>query len=295
MIQVKTDLPRDEAPNGFYRIPDAEYFAAPGISTSDISLFLRSPKHYEAFKLKDVPREETQSMVFGSAFHTFILEPQFFEARFYIMRDDIKRNTREGKFRYNTALTDARGRKIIKASELMMIKEMAANIMSYRDDDGRMVGRHLLSQEGSIPELAMFWQDPITGRTMRGKTDMMRPTSGCIVDVKTTQDASPKEFAKSIAKYGYHRQAAMYLWGARELTGKPFDTFYFIAVESAPPHVVSIYRASTSMLDQGMREIRKALDRLDGAMVKNVFSGYQTGVAEIDLPAWARDGEAEEF
>lgn len=291
MITISDKLPRDEAPHGFYKITDDEYFESPGISSSDLSLFLRSPAHFESVKMRDHERTPSESMVLGQAFHTFMLEPHLFDSRFYIMRDDIKRNTREGKFRYNEAVTQSRGRSMIKNHDMQRLREMKASIMGYRDNEGRKVAHDLLSPDGGYAELAMYWQDPVTHRVLRGKTDMIRQ-GGVIVDVKTTQDASFYGFQKSVAKFGYHRQAAMYCWGAGELLGKPIKAFYFIAVESEPPHITSIFRCSPSMLDQGMREIRRALDKLDSCMVKNKFLGYQeNGPEELTMPSWAVDKE----
>ena len=51
--------------------------------------------------------------------------------------------------------------------------------------------------------------------------------------MKTTRNAN--EFGKSIARFGYDRQAAFYKMGA-EAVGLPVDEFCFVVVESEPIH-----------------------------------------------------------
>lgn len=60
-----------------------------------------------------------------------------------------------------------------------------------------------------------------------------------LIDVKTTQDASPEACVRTVAGYGYDVQAAHYqaVWEAA--TGERRG-FRFIFVEKAPPHEVSV-------------------------------------------------------
>ena len=64
---------------------------------------------------------------------------------------------------------------------------------------------------------------------------------GCILDFKTTLDARPSEFERSIFKYGYHRQGAMYLEAAAA-HGIPAKHYVIIASEKVPPYGTCIYR-----------------------------------------------------
>ena len=107
------------------------------------------------------------------------------------------------------------------------------------------------------------------------------------MDVKTTQDASPREFAKSIANFGYHVQAAYYLDICNDL-GMDKKCFIIVAVESAPPHGVGIYQLSTEAIETGRKLYRKWLEILAECIEKDEWLGYPEKFNVIDLPGWAR-------
>ena len=62
------------------------------------------------------------------------------------------------------------------------------------------------------PEVSIFSEDEETGLAIKGRLDWIQP-NGTIVDLKTVGagKASPKEFAKQVASFKYHMQAAHYL------------------------------------------------------------------------------------
>ena len=74
-------------------------------------------------------------------------------------------------------------------------------------------------------ELSYFWDDL---GTIKGKCrpDWISDDGSIVVDVKTTTDASPRGFQKSISTWGYHLQLGWYLRGLRKtwFTGR---TIYF--------------------------------------------------------------------
>ena len=82
-------------------------------------------------------------------------------------------------------------------------------------------------------EKVVIWIDEKTGAMCKGKLDLFLPRK--IVDIKTTgvwQVESEEAFLKSVFKYGYDRQAAMYMDGS----DKP--QFQFIAVKKTKPYTV---------------------------------------------------------
>lgn len=286
MLKIKKTLNLNQKIEGFYHISDDEYFKAPGVSNSDLSLFLRSPAHYESIKLKGMKRASTNAQNFGSALHCYILERNLYDIKVAVA-PVVDKRTNQGKAAWAAFQIESDGKIIITEEEAMAIEEIGKKVMSY-EKDGKPFLKDILLNNG-YPELAMFWRDEDTNTLCRAKADYIHHKK-VLVDLKTTQDASPRGFARSIAKYGYHRQAAMYLWGASEITGHKYTDFYFIAVEKEPPYAVAVYKASQSMIEQGYREIKKALADLDSCVVKGEFYSYQVnGPEEINLPAWAID------
>ena len=110
---------------------------------------------------------------------------------------------------------------------------------------------------------------------------------GVIVDLKTTRDASPEEFARSIAQYRYHVQAAFYSDGYRAAFGEAPRGFVFIAVETEAPYLVAVYVASEAMTQRGRIDYQADLDTFRWCRDHNDWPGYSGHPLTIDLPKWA--------
>lgn len=250
------------------RIPASEYHAIDAISNSLISRILKSPAHARAYL--DTPPEPTKAMEFGTAFHSAILEPDTFAATYAVFSGD--RRTKEGKAAYE-ALQSA-GKLILTAEDMSVIQGMQKSVFTH------VAAAELLS-EGEA-ELSVTWQDD-SGFLCKCRPDWW--IGDTLVDVKTTEDASPEGFAKSIAKYGYARQNVHYIEG----TGA--NDFIFIAVEKTAPYAVGVYRLDDFSLGQGRIEINRAKSAWDYALTHNMFHAYSEEVETISLPNWAFDKE----
>lgn len=105
--------------------------------------------------------------------------------------------------------------------------------------------------------------------------------TNCIVDLKTTLDASPAGFAKSVAKFRYHVQRAHYSEG--------FDigNFVFVAVEKTPPYLVAVYVLDEQAEIKGQelrdRDIQLYMDCLEN----DFWPGYSEDIEELSLPNWS--------
>jgi hypothetical protein len=99
--------------------------------------------------------------------------------------------------------------------------------------------------------------------------------------VKTTEDASPAGFARSVATFRYHVQAAHYLAGTQ---GK---RFVFIAIEKKAPFAVAVYELDPVSLEVG--EIARMADLLTYQMCDSSgqWPGYGNEIAPLTLPSWA--------
>jgi hypothetical protein len=60
-------------------------------------------------------------------------------------------------------------------------------------------------------ETTHMWTDATTGLQCKCRPDWISEDGGILVDLKTTEDASPREFQRSIAKWRYHVQAGWYM------------------------------------------------------------------------------------
>jgi exodeoxyribonuclease VIII len=108
---------------------------------------------------------------------------------------------------------------------------------------------------------------------------------GLIIDYKTTTNANPDEFAKTIYNFGYHNQAAFYQEGFLNIFGvRP--PFILLPIEKNPPYECGFFMADEMMIKIGSDENRKLLDLYNDCYNNNRWPGYEDKLQTISLPAW---------
>jgi exodeoxyribonuclease VIII len=131
-----------------------------------------------------------------------------------------------------------------------------------------------------------MWVDEISGLQCKCRPDWLLDDGSMIVDLKTTEDASPRGFQKSIAQWRYHCQASWYLDGLQHATGNRPEQFVFIAVEKKPPYACAVYFADQQMIEIGRETARRDLDKLNVCKAADYWPGYSDGIEQINLPPW---------
>jgi exodeoxyribonuclease VIII len=175
-------------------------------------------------------------------------------------------------------------RKILSADQWDQLVAMRESIMRHP------AAKALLSLNGQA-EKSVYWTDPETGELCRCRPDFWAD-NGLIIDLKTTEDASPEGFAKSIVNYRYHVQAPFYIDGvnhAIEQAGLDLATakgFLFIAVEKRAPYAVGVYALDQDSIDIGRALYRRDLATYAQARASGVWSGYGNAIQSITVPAW---------
>jgi exodeoxyribonuclease VIII len=235
---------------------NAGYHADPAISASHLHAISKSPAHYYARYLAPnrPPSIQTAAMQFGSLVHTAVLEPDELSKRYGVCPP---RNTKAGK--EAAAQMKADGIEAITQTDW----DTAAAISEAVYD--HPVASDLLSK-GAL--------------RCKCRPDWLRP-DGIVVDLKTTQDASRKGFAKSVANFRYHVQAAHYL------NGLEAEKFIFIAVEKSYPFAVAVYELDASALLEGGSLAFRDLRRIATCRGLDEWPGYSQEITTLSLPMWA--------
>lgn len=137
-------------------------------------------------------------------------------------------------------------------------------------------------------ELSGYWQDEPTDIRLRFRPDWLTGHINRVtcIDYKTTISANPDEFVRSVAKYGYHQQAAWYLDGLAA-NGIDGARFLFVAAEKTPPHPVSVIELDDEAITEGRRLNRLAIDTYARCTETGVWPAYGDDITLISLPAWA--------
>lgn len=171
------------------------------------------------------------------------------------------------------------GRSILNPDQWKQIHAMRDAVMAHP------AANALLTRTPGRAEQSIYWIDTITGTLCRCRPDWMRDDH-LPIDLKTTEDASPEGFARSIAKFRYEVQAAFYLDGIEAATGKRPKNFVFIAVEKKPPYAVGVYVLDAETLEIGLGLYREDLATYTECAKANKWPGYGDKIQTINLPGW---------
>lgn len=246
------------------------------LSKSGCDQVARSAAHYRAW-CDGASEEPTRAMLFGSAVHCAILEPERF-AREYAVAPDVDRRTKGGKAEYEAWLADHPGATAISDDDHRTILSMHASVLAHP-------AAARLMRDG-VPEVSLRWIDDATGLACKARADLYVPSKRLCVDLKTTEDASPEAFAKSVANYGYHRQDAIYRAGFAAC-GEPIDHFAIVAVEKRAPYAVAVYTLDAHAIEAGYAGFRSCAAIVAECMRTGVWPSYGDAVSELSLPKWA--------
>lgn len=264
-------------------VENAEYHRHTAVSKSHLDLVARSPLHYWARYVDPnrVEPEPTPAMLMGTAVHTHVLELDAWDSRYVSAPEAIDRRTKAGKEAWAAFEAEAAGRTVISRADADLVMAIGRAV------HGHPAAAALLSWDGQA-ETTHMWTDATTGLECKCRPDWLTSDGSLIVDLKTTEDASPAGFRKSIASWRYHVQAAWYLHGLEQASGKRPDQFIFICVEKKPPHAVAVYAADAEMVAAGYDTAMRDLQVLADCKAAGSWPGYSEQIELISLPPWMR-------
>ncbi|MGW0052080.1 PD-(D/E)XK nuclease-like domain-containing protein [Nocardia nova] len=133
-------------------------------------------------------------------------------------------------------------------------------------------------------EVSGWFRDPETGIMRRFRVDALYGRRA--IDLKSTETADPREFAKSIRKFGYHQQDPWYCEGITEITGEPAE-FVMVAVSRRPPHLISLNVVPAAFAEYGRELNRRAIDTFAECTAADHWPDYGTGLHCHEQPTWA--------
>jgi hypothetical protein len=250
------------------------YFDHPAWSQSDLKDVLDCPKAVWENKLSDLPisrkRPVTPAMKEGTVLHSAILEPAVYKTTYAVTGP---RNTKAGK--EQAAKAEAAGFQVITQTLHDKAAELAHRVKSHP------LAAELF-EEGRA-EVPLFDTDEATALQVKGKLDWLRDTDETVVDLKTVGggNASPANFAKQVANFKYHLQAAHYLELAKA------KRFVFVVVEREFPFQVGVYELDDDALAEGRYLRRQALDLVAQCVAFNDWPGHTDDqVQTLSLPHW---------
>jgi hypothetical protein len=260
----------------------ADYAAAVGINFSTLKHMARSPLHY--MHALQNPPAVTPAMLLGRAVHGSVLEPRRFQLDYAVWSGD-RRGAAYQEFADEAA---TQGRSILRENEYNIALAISDSVRSI-PEVAALLGK-------GFPEVSIFWTDPSTGLSCKGRPDWISG-DGAILDLKTTCSIDPRIFAAHAWRMGYFHQAAMYQEGFA-VTNCPggIPRFGIIAVEKDPPYACRLFWLDPDSLSKAWSEYQSWLRQVRDCQASGIWPGPGPVESELIAPAWATaDNEAVNF
>lgn len=263
-----------------FDIPESVYRSWPAVCQSDLGHVCNGKTLAHAYQAKMHPDEPTPAMHLGTGIHKATLEPDTFEDE-WVARPAIDRRTKKGKIEWKAFEEEHGTKEILPADDFDRCLEIREAV--WRNP----LIAEILGGERYV-EVCPVWEDPETGTLCKARIDVLTTFGHWTVlgDLKSTNDASAKGFAKSVANFGYHRQATFYLDGMNALDPRE-RLFLFLAIEKEPPYCSAVYELDYESAEKGRREYQHALAQWAEAEESGLWPGYPTEVQTLELPRWA--------
>lgn len=217
-------------------------------------------------------------MRLGTALHTHVLELDRWDQEIAVA-PACDRRTKAGKEAYAAFQDAAAGKTVISADDAEQVQAMARAV--FRHPGATM----LLGLPGKA-ETTHMWTDATYGVECKCRPDWLTDDGSIVVDLKTTKDASPRGFRRSIGDFRYQVQAAWYLHGLEQATGRRPDQFVFICVEKEPPYACAVYAADAEMIERGHQQAMADLGELAACRAADRWPSYSDQIETIGLPGW---------
>lgn len=264
---------------------DQEYHAHPAFNQSTaVRLVLESPRH--AFEYRRVQKlrlghedpKHTREREIGTVTHKLLLGStrKFHE----ISHDDYRTNAAKDW----RARCEREGITPILSPDLDRCTRAANDLREQLREEFGIV----LDGES---ERVIFWKEALgNGRELecKAKLDHVRKDGVTILDIKTGEDANPRQLGRRIIDQGYHIQAACYV-SALESTdaGKVGRvTFLDVFIETDGLYVAVPVEISGGLLELGQREWLRACKTWDQCQQQGFYPAYTTEILRPEVPPW---------
>lgn len=228
---------------------------------SQLKHMAQSPAHYRQSVTGGWPDEP--HLRFGRGGHAVILNQPW-----AVFTGKVRRGKEWEAFK-----ADNQGAVWLNEKELAQATALAEAVQCHPE------ARRLLYSADAVTEQRIEWD--IMGRACAGTPDVR--TARYVVDLKTTKCSHPERFVRDATFRSYHAQLAWYLDGVRlSGLGTPTEA-YIVAVESTPPHPVTVLRLTDNAIDQGRRLCRIWLERVLGCERDDRWPGYVESIVPLDV------------
>lgn len=260
------------APDGLvYDLANGEYHAHPSISKSGLDRIDLSPAHFIKSE-----RKETQAFMKGTLIHCAILEPDFVDGRYFAMPEKVDARTKAGKALLAEYTAMADGKVLVSGDDMRMAVRIREEVQNHP------TARVLF--DGGISEASAFSR--LNGADVRCRPDYLN--GSVVIDLKSTECATPASFRRSVEKYRYFVQHPFYV-DVLESKGVEISNFIFVAIEKSEPYGIGIFELDDEAIQCGRRAYLANLDTYKRCLDSGHWPCYPDRITSISLSRHARD------
>ena len=274
-------------PKPSYYAPHEGALADMFTSKSMLTKFMPDPKWWRVTP----PQPYTGSMKFGNLVDCLAITPLAFEQEYVIAPqfypcEPTKKDPRHEK-PWNMAANfckdwaEAQTKEIVNMANYLEASQAVCNLKSFP--------AYAELMNGADTQVALFGE--MEGVKVKSLLDILPRSdrySHALADMKTTAEMSEQHFARTIARFGYHIQGALYLDLYNAITGENRDAFYIVWVHSKAPYEPAMRPLSPSALSEGRRWYKTALRQWKKCIETDVWpSPWDDTETPTDLPAFA--------
>jgi exodeoxyribonuclease VIII len=243
------------------------YDACQALNFSGCKELIKSGAHYQAYL--NTPREETTALRVGKYVHALVLQPDCAITDFAVLPEGIDRRTKDGKAAYEAFTESAKGKTILKPEEAATA-ERTANTMNL-----------IKNRMGLTFELTEFmFTGIINGVPVKCAIDAIG-TDGYLYDLKSSEDASPRGFLKSVYAYRYDLQACIYRNAFETMFQKRVRGFRFIVAEKEVD-AGAVYEIGPDLMTRAITDWEGAMKTYKECTETGIWPGYSEEVQVVD-------------
>jgi exodeoxyribonuclease VIII len=260
-----------------------DYYANRALSHSKLSCLAQNPMEFKMRYVDDpptLPLKESDAFAMGHAVHCLALEPEKFDERF-AAAPKVDRRTTAGKIRWAEHLEDSKDKIVIDEQDYADAMACVQALNNHAEFATIMAQPRRVE----VPfEFDLF------GHRFKAKPDCIVDSMKLILDIKTTDDASPHRWQWSAVDYGYHRQAYIYQQ-AVQLETNEWYRFIFAVVEKPKPSTrgipptVALYELDPDTVRMGLEDSAGLVLQYESRLETNNWQQpYSSGIVPLRLP-----------
>jgi hypothetical protein len=260
-----------------------DYYAIKALSHSMLSCLAQNPMECKMRYVDDpptLPKKDSAAFAMGHAVHCLALEPDEFEGRF-VSFPKVDRRTKEGKEFAARFEAENKGKIILDPQEFQDAMACVQALNNHPEFAAIMAQPRRVE----VPfEFELF------GHEFKAKPDAIIDSMKLILDIKTTDDASPHRWQWSAVDYGYHRQQIIYQQALWQDTRDDYRFIFAVVEKPKPstrgiPPTVALYELDDTTIEMGKQDTWRLVQDYEDRTANGWWQQpYSSGIVPLRLP-----------